>query len=132
MENKLVRTEMNLRRQSGFTLIEVMSVLVILGVVLSVTIHRFTALSDTAYLKTLESAKHELNVREALTWFDIKISTPGWQSDDDVLGPLDTQIGAGYYWDPPAGEIGSTLHFGPYSIVLTRTPSTSQAVGFWQ
>ena len=132
MEKKLERKEMDLKSEKGFTLLEVMSVLVILGVIFSVTIHRFTALSDTAYLKTLESGKRELNVQETLIWFDVKISTAGWQSDDDVFGQLDTQLGARYYWDPAVDEIGGTLHFGPCSIVLTRTPSTSKSAGSWK
>ncbi len=131
MEKKLKRKEMDLRGQNGFTLLEIMSVLVILGVLFSVTIHRFTALSDTAYQKALESAEHELNIRETLIWFDVKMSTAGWQSDDDVFGLLDTLLGARYYWDPPAAKIGGSLHFGPSSIVLTRTPSTNKSAGSW-
>ena len=41
---------------------------------LSVTIHKFTTLSDTAYQKAIESGIQELNIRETLTWYDFKIS----------------------------------------------------------
>ncbi len=132
MEKKLERKELDLRSQSGFTLLEMMSVLVILGVVFSLTIHRFTALSDTAYQKALERAILELNIRETLIWSDLKISTDGWKTDDDVFGRLDTTLGAGYYWNPSAGKLGGSLHFGPYSKGLTRTPSSSKLAGKWK
>jgi len=132
MEKMVARKKMDLRNQNGFTLLEIMSVLVILGVIFSVTIHRFTSLSGTAYQKALESAVQELNIRETLTWYHLKISIDGWQNDTDVFNQLDTTLGAGYHWDPTAAEIGGSLHFGPHTIALTRTQSTLKSAGSWK
>ena len=132
MEKMFKRKKTDLRNQSGFTLLETMSVLVILGVVFSVTIHQFTTLSDTAYQKGIESAIQELNIRETLTWYDLKISDDGWLNDADVFNRLDTNLGTGYRWNPAAGEIGGSLHFGPHVIALTRSQSTSKSAGSWQ
>ena len=132
MENMFERKKTDLRNQSGFTLLEIMSVLVILGVLFSVTIHQFTTLSDTAYQKAIESAVQELNIRETLTWYDLKISNDGWINDADVFNRLDTKLGAGYHWNPAAGEIGGSLHFGPNTIALKRNQSTNKAAGSWQ
>ena len=126
------RKKSDLRSQSGFTLLEMMSILVILGVVFSVTIHKFTTLSDTAYQNALESGIQELNIRETLIWADFKISTDGWENDDDVFTRLDTKLGARYHWNPSAGKLGGSLHFGPHSVALTRNPSTIQQAGSWQ
>lgn len=131
MEKMSERKNTDLRSQSGFTLLEMMSVLVILGVMFSVTIHKFTTLSDTAYQKAMESAIQELNIRETLTWYDFKISLDGWNNDTDVFKSLDTNLGAGYYWNPAAGEIGGSLHFGPKTIALKRNKSTDKSAGSW-
>ena len=132
MENMFERKKTDLRNQSGFTLLEIMSVLVIIGVIFSVTIHRFTTLSDTASKKAIESAIQELNIRETLTWYDLKISNDGWINDTDVFSRLDTNLGSGYHWNPAAGQIGGSLHFGPHTITLTRNQSTSKSAGSWQ
>lgn len=132
MVNMRVRKKTDLRSQSGFTLLEMMSVLVIMGVIFSVTIHRFTSLSDTAYQKALESAVQELNIRETLTWYDLKISLDGWENDTELFSRLDTKLGTGYRWDPAAAEIGGSLHFGPHSVALTRVPSTLKSAGSWK
>jgi len=132
MGKKLVQKKFDLRNQRGFTLLEMMSVLVILGIVFSVAIHRFTALSDTVYQNALVSALRELNIRETLIWSDYKISTAGWIADDDIFGRLDTKLGSRYYWDPSAGKLGGSLHFGPHTLNLERTPSTLKSAGKWQ
>jgi len=132
MGNKLVQKKNGLRNQRGFTLLEMMSVLVILGVVFSIAIHRVHALSDTVYQNALVSAIRELNIRETLIWSDFKVSTAGWIADDDVFGRLDTKLGSRYYWDPSAAKLGGSLHFGPVSIDLERTPSTHKSAATWQ
>jgi prepilin-type N-terminal cleavage/methylation domain-containing protein len=132
MEKKLAHKRTGLRSQSGFTLLEMMSVLVILGVIFSVTIHRFSALSETAYQKAIESAIQELNIRETLVWSDFKISQDGWQSDNDVFTRLDTTLGGGFYWKPSAGQLGGDLHFGPHKVTLVRVKSTSELAGSWK
>ena len=132
MEKKLERKRTDLRSQSGFTLLEMMSVLVILGVIFSVTIHRFSALSDTAYQKAMESAIQELNIRETLVWSDFKISLDGWESDNAVFTRLDTNLGGGFYWKPAAGQLGGDLHFGPHKVTLVRSQSTNKLAGSWK
>ena len=132
MEKKLERKRTDLRSQSGFTLLEMMSMLVILGVIFSVVIHRFSDITDTAYRKALESAIQELNIRETLIWSDFKISLDGWQDDNNVFTRLDTKLGGGFYWNPSAGKLGGDLHFGPHKFTLVRSPSTIKLAGSWK
>jgi prepilin-type N-terminal cleavage/methylation domain-containing protein len=131
MDSKLERKRIDLKSQDGFTLIETMSVLVILGVVFSIVIHEFTSLSDTAYKKALQSAVQELNIRETLIWSNFKISPDGWPGDEDVFDNMDTKLGGGYHWDPSAGEFGGKLRFGPHYLDLVRTPSQNRSAGRW-
>jgi prepilin-type N-terminal cleavage/methylation domain-containing protein len=132
MEKMIERKKTDLRSQSGFTLLEMMSVLVILGVMFSVIIHKFRILSETGYQKAIESGIQELNIRETLTWYDFKISNDGWINDTDLFKSLDTKLGAGYHWNPVAGEVGGSLHFGPKTIALVRNHSTDKSAGSWQ
>ncbi len=132
MEKKLERKRTDLGTQSGFTLLEMMSVLVILGIIFSVAIHRFSALSDTAYQKAIKAAIQELNIRETLVWSDFKISLDGWQSDNDVFTNLDTKLGGGFYWKPSVGQLGGDLYFGPHKVTLVRSKSTNKSAGTWK
>jgi prepilin-type N-terminal cleavage/methylation domain-containing protein len=120
--------------QAGFTLIEILSVLVILSVLAAVTIYRFDFLSQTASRTALAAGVKELNVRETLVWTQAKLSQQGWTSDENIFAAMDTNLGPDYFWSPAASKTGGTLHFRSYStsIVLTRIPSTSIKPAVWQ
>ena len=64
--------------QKGFTLIELISVMIIMGVMGSVAVKKVEFISDTASTKALVIAVKELNIRESLFWSKMKISLDGW------------------------------------------------------
>jgi prepilin-type N-terminal cleavage/methylation domain-containing protein len=123
--------ELWLRNQHGFTLIEMISVMIIMGVIASVAIQKFEVLSDTAAEQALKVGERELNVRETLTWTGIKISSAGWINDDEIFAKMDTDLGNDYKWNPGPTADGGTLHFKSKSKVLDRTHSTSITAGNW-
>ena len=59
-------TKPRLKSQQGFTLIEMISMMIIIGVIASVAIQKFEGLSDTAAEQALSIGVRELNVRESL------------------------------------------------------------------
>ena len=120
-----------LRNNHGFTLIELVSVLVIMGVLGSVGVHKFGVLTDTAGLKTLESSVTELNVRETLTWYNIKMSAESWTTDDALFGQVDKDLGPDFVWDSGPAIDGGVLHLRTYVITLKREPSTDSTSGRW-
>jgi prepilin-type N-terminal cleavage/methylation domain-containing protein len=66
-----------IRNHKGFTLLELMSVLVILGVMTSVGVKKYDILSETADLTAIQAGVRELNTQEALVWIDMKLSDTG-------------------------------------------------------
>ena len=124
---------MKCSNQKGFTLVEVTAVLVIIGVLASVTMRRFDILSDSANSRALVAGITELNVRESLTWTNIKLSDGGWKEDQQVWDALDKNLDS-FTWsagDPP-DETGGTIELGSNSITLTRTESTTRKAAQWQ
>lgn len=124
-----------LKNKQGFTLIEIMAVLVIMGVMGSVAIHKINVISGTAEDRALETGVAELNVRETLTWTNAKFSTGGWRSGGDAavwaVMATTTDLGSGYSWTAGPGALGGTLSFGSRSFALTRTVSTNTVSGRW-
>ena len=120
--------------QKGFTLIELISVMIIMGVVASVSIKKFDVISNTAGEKALNLGIKELNIRESLTWSNIKISSDGYTNDPDLWSVLepDLNLGGKYQWSSgPHISDGGTLHFDSNSISLNRQPSTTTSAGKW-
>jgi len=118
--------------QKGFTLIELISVMIIMGVAASVSIQKFDLLSDTASQRALYSGIKELNIRESLTWTNLKISSAGYTTDEDLFPLIDKNLGGGYIWNPGPTIGGGTLHFRTHSKTLTRVASTETSAGKWE
>jgi prepilin-type N-terminal cleavage/methylation domain-containing protein len=127
-----MKKKFSLRNQKGFTLIELISVMIIMGVMSSVAIKKVDFITDTASTRALVTAVKELNVRESLVWSNMKISNDGYRTDEDVFAALDKNLGAKLKWNPGPAIDGGTLHYESQSIVLNRTPSTTSAAGKWQ
>lgn len=128
---KLIKSFCGIRNQAGFTLIEIMASLVIIGVISSVGIQKFDQISDSASQRALDYALRELNSRELLTWGLIKISDEGWQSDEALFAQLDTKLEEGYGWSSGPDLTGGTLRMKSRSLALARIPSTISTSGTW-
>ena len=124
--------ELDRLNQKGFTLIEIISVLIIMGVVASVSIEKFDLLSDTASQQALYMGIKELNIRESLTWTNLKISNTGYTTDDELYPLIDTDLGAGYKWEAGPSIGGGKLNFKSHSKTLTRIASTEKSAGKWE
>ena len=117
--------------QKGFTLIELVSVMIIMGVVASVSIQKFDIVSNTANERALITGIKELNVRESLVWSNMKISEDGYTTDEDLWYLMQTDL-VGYEWESePARDIGGRLKFKTASRSLTRHVSTLSSAGRW-
>ena len=117
--------------RKGFTLIELIAVMVIMGVMVSVAIKKFDILSDTASITAIKAGVRELNTQESLIWIQMKLSETGWTSDVDVYNAVDKSLGQGYNWSPGPNISGGTLYYKSQSVVLVRDESKRNSVGSW-
>jgi MSHA pilin protein MshA len=121
----------SLWNQGGFTLIEIIAVLILLGVLSSFAIPRYIDLEANSKQKAIESGIAELNGRENLTWTDQILSTTGYDDDQKVIDTMDCNLGVGYTWTVGPNKTGGTLEFKGVSVNLTRNPSIASQPAVW-
>jgi prepilin-type N-terminal cleavage/methylation domain-containing protein len=127
-----LQRQFSIQNQKGFTLIEMISIMIILGVLGSVGTKKYDDFTHTANETILATAIHELNTREKLIWVDMKISINGYTNDVDVYTALDTNFGSRLKWNPDPNIGGGTLHCESASRILIRIPSSITEAAKWQ
>ena len=117
--------------RKGYTLLELMAVLVILGVMFSVAIKKFDLISDSASITAIKAGVRELNIQETMVWTEMKLSDLGWTADGDVYNAVGKNFGQGYKWNPGPTITGGILYYKSQSVALVRNQSTRNSVGSW-
>jgi prepilin-type N-terminal cleavage/methylation domain-containing protein len=119
-------------RENGFTLIELMAVMVMVSIIASVIVQKIYALDTVAKFKAINEAVHQLNSRELLTWTNFMFSPGGYTSDEDVFNAVDKDLGTDYTWSAGPTGSGGQLSFKTESVSLTRQSSTPVSAAKWQ
>ena len=119
--------------QKGFTLVEIIAVLVILGILAVVAVPRYIDLTSNAKKNALAKGISDLTDREILTWSDQKISASGYVSDAKIFGAIDYTLGPEFKWNPGDPKIsGGILDFKGELFSLSRTASTIYKPPIWR
>ena len=121
------------RHEKGFTLVEIIAVLVILSILTAVAIPRYLSVDEGARQRAIDAGIAELNGRESLSWANIKITITGYIDDAGLFPILNTTLGGDYSWvGGPPDKDGGTLKFREsVEVPLNRTESSNTQPGFW-
>jgi len=117
--------------ENGFTLIELIAVMVIISIIASVVVKKINSLDVAAKYKAIEAGVSQLNSRELLSWTNILLAPGGYTNDGEVFNSVDKELGTYYGWSSTPTAVGGQLSFKSESVNLSRQTSTSVAAARW-
>jgi prepilin-type N-terminal cleavage/methylation domain-containing protein len=117
--------------KKGFTLIELIAVMLILGILATAGLIKFDVFNSFAKRGTMILTIEELNKREKMNWFDTKLGDEGYIDDLSLFNIIDYDLGRAKWVNGPK-PFGGTLSTDGGNAVLVRTASTKTQPASWR
>jgi len=121
-EDRQMKKSMLRKNQKGFTLIEIIAVLVILGILAAVAIPKYIDMREDAVKKSVVGVSSELNARERLTLAQWKLQdkSGNYTAPDTIMGPD---------WNGGLAIASTTgFQYQGKTVTCTRTAQTDENV----
>jgi prepilin-type N-terminal cleavage/methylation domain-containing protein len=132
--------------QGGFTLIELVAVMVVMAIVATFAIAKMVNIKDEALDQGIKAGINELNARETLVWHSINLATGGAPIDDlviwsDMTDPANDKTDLNrsgettpYSWGltPALSATGGRLEFQGRGMDLARVAASDIEPGYWK
>ena len=119
--------------RAGFSLVELIAVMVILSILAAIVMSRYIDLDANARQRAINAGIAELNGQEGLVWSRIKISPTGYQDDMATFNAVDKDLGHDYIWTNAPAPSGGEIKFGVSGdpVFLSRVKSSETQPGQW-
>jgi prepilin-type N-terminal cleavage/methylation domain-containing protein len=114
-----MKTSLLKKNQKGFTLIEIIAVLVILGILAAVAIPKYIDMREQAVINAVKGLEAELNARERLTLAQWKLDGTKNQSDHYISPAYD--VGKDFKTDDGIIVPGGTFVYQSKSVKCDKT-----------
>jgi prepilin-type N-terminal cleavage/methylation domain-containing protein len=121
-----------MNNQRGFTLIEIIAVLIIISILAVIAVPKFINMGTGDKMAT--TVVSELNSREKMTWMNIKLATIAVAEDAIdtlVFSAMDYNVGAGVSWTSGPSKGGGTVSIDSTATVLLRNKATTSEPATW-
>jgi len=116
-------------KQKGFTLVEIVAVLILLGILAVISVPKYITLTVETKNKAINAAIAELNSRESMEWSKAMLNGA---VDDATIKAAVTGSSLGDKYSMVDSANGAILTFEDETVALTRTAGDAVKPGAWK
>ena len=121
-----------LRNERGFTLVELIAVLIVVGVIFTVVAYKLNLFTGTATQQMVDHAIIELNNREKLVWTNLKLSFFEGNFDEEIQRLMrEKHFDLGNGTTTSLTEDSGSIRIRDVVVGVVRKPATNKHPAVW-